>query len=140
MSNISLVDLFSKLSKPIKKAGAVAKEKHELYREEKEVAEEERRRREEEARQNRHSEKERKMVEEQISEEEKRARKFAAIANVTTNARIESGEKIEKDSLEKPEEPDPMEIQRKESREFQKDLNDYLKGKTLAMIFEKNSS
>lgn len=129
MSNMSLVDLFSKLSKPIKKAGAVAKEKHELYREEKEVAEEERRRREEEARQNRHSEKERKMVEEQISEEEKRARKFAAIANVTTNARIESGEKIEKDSLEKPEEPDPMEIQRKESREFQKDLNDYLKGK-----------
>lgn len=129
MSNMSLVDLFSKLSKPLKKAGAVAKEKHELYREEKEVAEEERRRREEEARQNRHSEKERKMVEEQISEEEKRARKFAAIANVTTNARIESGEKIEKDSLEKPEEPDPMEIQRKESREFQKDLNDYLKGK-----------
>ena len=129
MSNMSLVDLFSKLSKPIKKAGAVAKEKHELYREEKEVAEEERRRREEEARQNRHSEKERKMVEEQISEEEKRARKFAAIANVTTNARIESGEKIEKDSLEKPEEPDPMEVQRKESREFQKDLNDYLKGK-----------
>lgn len=132
MSNMSLVDLFINISKPLKKAGAIAKEKHELYREEKEVAEEERRRREEEARQNRHSEKDRQMAEEhlkQLTEEEKRARKFAAIANVTTNARIESGEKIEKESLEKPEEPNPVEVQKKESREFQKDLNDYLKGK-----------
>lgn len=132
MTNMSLIDLFSAVSKPVKKAGAFAKEKHELYREEREYAEEELRRKEEEASKRRHSEKDRRMAEEhlkQLSEEEKRAKKFAAIANVTTNARIESGEKIDKETLEKPELPNPVEEQRKESREFQKDLNDYLKGK-----------
>ena len=132
MTNMSLIDLFSAVSKPVKKAGAFAKEKHELYREEREYAEEEHRRKEEEASKRRHSEKDRRMAEEhlkQLSEEEKRAKKFAAIANVTTNARIESGEKIDKETLEKPEQPNPVEEQRKESREFQKDLNDYLKGK-----------
>lgn len=132
MANMSLVDFFNMVSKPFKKVGAVAKEKHELYREGREYAEEELRRKEEEATKRRHSEKDRRMAEEhlkQLSEEEKRAKKFAAIANVTTNARIESGEKIEKESLEKKEEPNPVIEQRKESREFQKDLNDYLKGK-----------
>ncbi len=132
VANMSLVDLFTAISKPFKKAGAIAKEKHELYKEEKEYAEEELRQKEEEASKRRHSEKDRRMAEEhlkQLTEEEKRAKKFAAIANVTTNARIESGEKIEKESLEKPEEPNPVEVQRMESREFQKDLNDYLKGK-----------
>ncbi len=132
MTNMSLGELFNAVSKPFKKVGAAAKEKRDLYREEREYAEEELRRKEEEANKRRHSEKDRRMAEEhlkQLSEEEKRARKFAAIANGTTNARIESGEKIEKESLETAEKPNPVVEQRKESREFQKDLNDYLKGK-----------
>ncbi len=129
-TNMSLSDLFTNVAKPFKKAGSFAKEKHAQYIEENKYAEEELRRREEEARRNRHSEKDKRMAEEhlrKISEEEKRAKKFAAIANVTTNARIESGEKVEEP--EKNEPADPVVEQKKESSEFQKDLNDYLKGK-----------
>ena len=129
-TNMSLGDLFVNVAKPFKKAGSIAKEKHDLYVEEKRYAEEELRQKEEEARRNRHSEKDKKIAEEhlkKLSEEERRAKKFAAIANVTTNARIENGEKAE--VIEKEEPVDPVAEQKKESSEFQKDLNDFLKGK-----------
>ena len=130
-TNMSLGDLFTNVAKPFKKAGSIAKEKRAQYIEENRYAEEELRKREEEARRNRHSEKDKKIAEEhlrKISEEERRAKKFAAIANVTTNARIESGEKPEEQAEEK-KQADPVAEQKKESTEFQKDLNDYLKGK-----------
>ncbi len=131
MTNMSLIDLFSNIAKPVKKAGHYAMEKREQYREENELVQEELRRREEEARRNRHSEKDKKMAEEHIkniSEEEKKARKFAAFERLSANARIESGEAPT--PVEEEKTPDPVVEQKKESSEFQKDLNDYLKGKT----------
>ena len=130
MTNMSLQDLFIKVSKPVKKVGAYAKEKHEQHREENELIQEELRRREEEARRNRHSEKDKLMAEEHlksVSEEEKKARKFAAFERLSNNARVESGETPV--LVEETKVPDPVAEQKKESTEFQKDLNDYLKGK-----------
>ena len=130
MTNMSLQDLFSKVSKPIKKAGQYAKEKHQQHREEDEYVQEELRRREEEARAKRHSEKDKKMAEEhlkKLSDEEKRARKFAAFENVANGARRDSGETMT--ASEEVKAPDPVEEQKKESLEYQKDLNDILKGK-----------
>lgn len=131
MTNMSLQDLFTNIAKPFKKAGSYAKEKREQYREENEYVQEELRRREEEARTRRHSEKDKKMAEEhlkKLSEEEKRARKFAAFESVANGARREAGETPV--HIEEAKAPDPIEEQKKESREFQKDLNDFLKGKT----------
>lgn len=131
MTNMSLVDLFGKMAKPIKKAGNYAKEKHEQHRIENEYVQEELRKREEEVIRSRHTEKDRRMVDEQLkrmNEEEKRAKKFAAIANVTTNARSDSGT-ISEEPVEIKKE-NPVVEQKKESREFQKDLNDYLMGRT----------
>ncbi|MBQ8841631.1 MAG: DUF87 domain-containing protein [Ruminiclostridium sp.] len=130
MTNMSLQDLFSKVSKPIKKAGQYAKEKHQQHREEDEYVQEELRRREEEARAKRHSEKDKKMAEEhlkKLSDEENRARKFAAFENVANGARRDSGETMT--ASEEVKAPDPVEEQKKESLEYQKDLNDILKGK-----------
>jgi len=131
MTNMSLVDLFGKMAKPIKKAGSYAKEKHEQHRIENEYVQEELRRREEESIRIRHTEKDRRMVDEELkkmNEDEKRAKKFAAIANVTTSARNESGVSAEEPVEIKKE--NPVVEQKKESREFQKDLNDYLMGRT----------
>lgn len=131
MTNMSLVDLFGKVAKPIKKAGNYAKEKHEQHRIENEYVQEELRKREEEAIRIRHTEKDRRLVDEQLkkmNEEEKRAKKFAAIANVTTSARSENGAALEQPVEIKKE--NPVVEQKKESREFQKDLNDYLMGRT----------
>ncbi len=130
MTNMSLPDLFSNLGKPVKKVKEYAHEKHERYLEEEEYAEEEFRRREEENRRQRHSEKDRRMAEEHlknISEEERKAKKFAAFERLSNNARTEAGENPTQPEEEKT--PDPVTEQKKESSEFQKDLNDYLKGK-----------
>lgn len=130
MTNMSLQDLFIRISRPVKRVGAYAKEKHEQHREENELVQEELRRREEEARRNRHSEKDKLMAEEHlktVSEEEKKARKFAAFERLSNNARVESGETPV--PAEEVKAPDPVSVQKKESSEFQKDLNDYLKGK-----------
>ncbi len=130
MTNMSLIDLFQKIANPVRKAGNYAREKREQYREENEYVQEELRKKEEEARRQRHSEKDRKMAEEHlknVSEEEKKAKKFAAFERLSTNARIEAGETPA--PVEEKSAPDPVVEQKKESSEFQKDLNDYLKGK-----------
>ncbi|MBQ8410732.1 MAG: DNA translocase FtsK, partial [Ruminiclostridium sp.] len=62
-----------------------------------------------------------------LSDEEKRARKFAAFENVANGARRDSGETMT--TSEEVKAPDPVEEQKKESLEYQKDLNDILKGK-----------
>lgn len=129
MTNMSLQDLFNKIANPVKKAGNYAREKREQYREEDEYVQEELRKKEEEARRKRHTEKDRRMAEEHlrnVSEEEKKARKFAAFERLSANARIESGETVPAEEVKA---PDPVAEQKKESNEFQKDLNDYLKGK-----------
>ncbi len=131
LTNMSLQDLFRNVAKPVKKAGNFAREKREQYREENELIQEELRRREEEARRNRHTENDRRMAEEHlknVSEEEKKARKFAAFERLSTNARIESGETPVQPEPEKA--PDPIAEQKKESTVFQQDLKAYLKGET----------
>ena len=131
MTNTSLVDLFKNVSKPIKKAGNYAKEKHEQHRIENQYVQEELRKREEEAVRSRHTEKDRQIVDEQLkkmNEDEKRAKKFAAIANVTNSARSDGNASVQPQEEVKKE--NPVVEQKKESREFQKDLNDYLMGRT----------
>ncbi len=126
VTNTTVVDLLDKVSKPFRKAGSAAREKREQYREEAAVAEQERAKREEEMRR-RHAEKE----ERRLADEEERARKFAAIANVTTNAQCEVTEEERKEAAEKnaaaPE--SPVARQKRESIAFQKDLNAFLSGK-----------
>lgn len=130
LTNMSLVDLFAKLSKPIKKAGSYAKEKHEQYKEENRCIQEELAKKEEEARRNRHSENDKRMADEHLENltaQEKRARNFAAIANVTTKAHIEAGENVQRE--EKAADVDPVEAQKQESLEFRNDLRSFIKGK-----------
>ncbi|MDE7234936.1 MAG: hypothetical protein K2N29_07790, partial [Ruminiclostridium sp.] len=67
-----------------------------------------------------------------LSDEEERARKFAAIESVTTNAQREVTEEEKQEAVRKNAEAaaeNPVAVQKKESREFQKDLNAFLNGK-----------
>lgn len=131
MTNLTVVDLLRAVSKPFQKAGSYAKEKRELYREEAAFAEQEREKREAELRE----EKALRRAESKsrpLPDEEERARKFAAIANVTTSAQREVTEDEKREAAEKNAEAaaeNPVAVQKKESREFQKDLNDFLNGK-----------
>ncbi len=141
ISQKSLADMIRAIAKPFRKAGSYAKEKHEQKREEnryvqqeleKIEAEEQLRSKEERQRRmaERTSRREERIAEKQLTEEEKRARKFASIANTTTNAQQEVSEEEKRAAEAKAKEvPNPMEEQKKESKEFQKDLNDFLKGK-----------
>ncbi len=137
----SLADMIRAIIKPFRKAGSFAKEKHDRYKEENryvqqelEKIEEETLRKSREERERRAAERtarrEERIAEKQLSDEEKRARKFASIANTTTNAQQEVTAEEKKQAEEKAKEiPNPMAEQKKESEEFQKDLNDFLKGK-----------
>lgn len=131
MTNMSLVDLFRKIANPVQKAGSYAKEKHRRHREENELIQEELRRREEENRRMRHSEKDRQMAENYIKnaeEKDMKAKKFAEFERLSANARMENGETSVHEEEKKA--PDPVAEQKKESNVFQKDLNDYLMGRT----------
>ncbi|MCM1335828.1 MAG: FtsK/SpoIIIE domain-containing protein, partial [Eubacterium sp.] len=130
MTNLTVVDLLRAVSKPFRKAGNYAREQRERYREESALAEEERAEREAKLREEkaaRRSEQSR-----ALPADEERARKFAEIANVTTNAQREVSEEEKREAKEKNARAvaeDPIAIQKKESREFQKDLNAFLSGK-----------
>ena len=137
----SLTDMIRAIAKPFKKAGSYAKEIHEQKREENryvqlelEKIEAEEQQRSKEERQRRMAERtarrEERAAERELTEEEKRAKKFASIANTTTNAQQEVTEEEKRAAEAKAKEvPNPMTEQKKESQEFQKDLNDFLKGK-----------
>lgn len=135
MTNLTVVDLLRAVSKPFRKAGSYAKEKREIYREESALAEDERKKREEEESRRRREEKEKRGTDRKprvLSDEEERARKFAAIESVTTNAQREVTEEEKREAARKNAEAaaeNPVAVQKKESREFQKDLNAFLNGK-----------
>lgn len=135
MTNLTVVDLLRAISKPFRKAGSYAKEKREIYREESALAEDERKKREEEEARRRREEKEKRGTDRKprvLSDEEERARKFAAIESVTTNAQREVTEEEKREAARKNAEAaaeNPVAVQKKESREFQKDLNAFLNGK-----------
>lgn len=135
MTNLTVVDLLRAVSKPFRKAGSYAKEKREIYREESALAEDERKKREEEEARRRREEKEKRGTDRKpraLSDEEERARKFAAIESVTTNAQREVTEEEKREAARKNAEAaaeNPVAVQKKESREFQKDLNAFLNGK-----------
>lgn len=137
MTEKSLIDFVKTLFSPIKKASGYVKEKSAEVREAYEYAEPERQRREEEKKLLRLEQKEQKQAERnekrelaKLNEEEKRRRKFEAIANVTTNAQREVTSDDKKEAAEKEKEvPNPVADQKKESAKFQQDLNDILKGR-----------
>ena len=141
ITKMSLADMMRAIAKPFRKVGSYAKEKHEQKREENRYVQLELEKLEAEELQRNKAERERriaektarrdeKAVEKHLTEEEKRAKKFASIANTTTNAQQEVTEEEKRAAEEKAKEiPNPMAEQKKESREFQKDLNDFLKGK-----------
>lgn len=143
VTDLTVVDLLRAVSKPFRRAGSYAKEKREIYREESALAEDERKKREEEESRRRREEKEKRGMERRserrsersshsLSAEEERARKFAAIENVTTNAQREVTEEEKREAARKNAEAaaeNPVAVQKKESREFQKDLNAFLNGK-----------
>ena len=137
MTDKSLVELLRAIAKPFGKAKDFAKEKRELYREENEyvqlelqkIEQETLRKQKEEREQKKQNRQNQPKQPEHTSEEDKRAKKFASIANVTTNAQQEVTEAEKKAAAEKEKHiPNPMEEQKKESAEFQNDLKDYLKG------------
>lgn len=135
ITDLTVVDLLRAVSKPFRRAGSYAKEKREIYREETALAEDERKKREEEDSRRRREEKEKRSSERSshsLSDEEERARKFAAIESVTTNAQREVTEEEKREAARKNAEAaaeNPVAVQKKESREFQKDLNAFLNGK-----------
>ncbi len=139
VTGLTVVDLLRAVSKPFRRAGSYAKEKREIYREESALAEDERKKREEEESRRRREEKEKRGMERSserssrsLSDEEERARKFAAIESVTTNAQREVTEEEKREAARKNAEAaaeNPVAVQKKESREFQKDLNAFLNGK-----------
>lgn len=135
ITDLTVVDLLRAVSKPFRRAGSYAKEKREIYREESALAEDERKKLEEEESRRRREEKEKRGMERSsrsLSDEEARARKFAAIESVTTNAQREVTEEEKQEAARKNAEAaaeNPVAVQKKESREFQKDLNAFLNGK-----------
>ncbi len=126
----SLFDLFNAVKKP---AGKI-KEHHDRKVEEREYLKPELDRIEAEKMAKRAEEKERraaeraaKQAEHEQTAEEKRRRKFDSIANVTTGAQQEVSAEDKKEAAAKElEVKDPVKEQKKDSAEFQKDLNDYL--------------
>lgn len=135
LTNLTLVDFLNAITKPFRKAGTYAKEKHEQHREESAYIQQEYRAMEAEKQQKRAAEKEQRRNERQtkaqISEEEARARRFASIENVTTKAQQEVTEEDKREAAAKQAEVvNHVEEQKKESEEFRKDLNAFLNGKT----------
>lgn len=134
LTNLTLVDFLKAITKPFRKAGTYAKEKHEQHREESAYIQQEYRAMEEEKQQKRVAEKEQRRNERQakaqLSEEEARARRFASIENVTTKAQQEVTEEDKREAAAKQAEVvNHVEKQKKESEEFRKDLNAFLNGK-----------
>lgn len=134
LTNLTLVDFLKAITKPFRKAGTYAKEKHEQHREESAYIQQEYRAMEEEKQQKRAAEKEQRRNERQakaqLSEEEARARRFASIENVTTKAQQEVTEEDKREAAAKQAEVvSHVEKQKKESEEFRKDLNAFLNGK-----------
>ena len=134
LTNLTLVDFLKAITKPLRKAGTYAKEKHEQHREESAYIQQEYRAMEEEKQQKRVAEKEQRRNERQakaqLSEEEARARRFASIENVTTKAQQEVTEEDKREAAAKQAEVvNHVEKQKKESEEFRKDLNAFLNGK-----------
>ncbi len=134
LTNLTLVDFLKAITKPFRKAGTYAKEKHEQHREESAYIQQEYRAMEEEKQQKRAAEKEQRRNERQakaqLSEEEARARRFASIENVTTKAQQEVTEEDKREAAAKQAEVvNHVEKQKKESEEFRKDLNAFLNGK-----------
>lgn len=133
ISDKSLGDLFNAVRKPAEKIKdhheRAAAERAEIAPELERMAEEKRLARQEE-RERRNSERAAKKAEHALTEEERRRNKFASIANVTTGAQQEVSEQDKKEAQQKQQEvKDPVDKQRMESKEFQKDLKDYLNGK-----------
>ena len=134
LTNLTLVDFLKAITKPFRKAGTYAKEKHEQHREESAYIQQEYRAMEEEKQQKRAAEKEQRRNERQakaqLSEEEARAHRFASIENVTTKAQQEVTEEDKREAAAKQAEVvNHVEKQKKESEEFRKDLNAFLNGK-----------
>lgn len=134
LTNLTLVDFLKAITKPFRKAGTYAKEKHEQHREESAYIQQEYRAMEEEKQQKRAAEKEQRRNEHQakaqLSEEEARARRFASIENVTTKSQQEVTEEDKREAAAKQAEVvNHVEKQKKESEEFRKDLNAFLNGK-----------
>ena len=134
LTNLTLVDFLKAITKPFRKAGTYAKEKHEQHREESAYIQQEYRAMEEEKQQKRAAEKEQRRNERQakaqLSEEEARARRFASIENVTTKAQQEVTEEDKREAAAKQAEVvNHVEKQKKESEEYRKDLNAFLNGK-----------
>lgn len=134
LTNLTLVDFLAAVTKPFRKAGHYAKEKHEQHREESAYIQQEYRALEAEKQQLRAAEREQRRSERQarqLSEEEARARRFASIENVTTKAQQEVTEDDKREAAAKQaEKENHVEQQKKESEEFRKDLNAFLNGKT----------
>lgn len=134
LTNLTLVDFLTAITKPFRKAGHYAKEKHEQRREENAYLQEEYRALEAEKQQLRAAEREQRKTERQarqLSDEEARARRFASIENVTTKAQQEVTEEDKREAAAKQaEQVNHVEKQKKESEEFRKDLNAFLNGKT----------
>lgn len=134
LTNLTLVDFLTAVTKPFRKAGHYAKEKHEQHREESAYLQQEYRALEAEKQQLRAAEREQRKTERQarqLSDEEARARRFASIENVTTKAQQEVTEEDKREAAAKQaEQVNHVEKQKKESEEFRKDLNAFLKGKT----------
>ena len=126
----SLADLFNMFRKPavkIKEHHERAAEERELIRPELERLEQERRMQREQERERRSAEKAEKRAEREQSAEAKRRSKFESIASVTTGAQQEVSEADKKEAARKEKEvKDPVKEQKKDSAEFQKDLNEYL--------------
>ena len=126
----SLADLFNMFRKPavkIKEHHERAAEERELIRPELERLEQERRMQREQERERRSAEKAEKRAEREQSAEAKRRSKFESIASVTTGAQQEVSEEDKREAaLKEKETKDPVKEQKKDSAEFQKDLNEYL--------------
>ena len=126
----SLGDLFNAVKKPAEKI----KEHHERAVEEREYIKPELEQLEEQKRARRAEERERKAAERdmrragsELTADEKRRNKFASIAGVTTSAQQEVTEEDKRQAAQKElENKDPVKEQKKDSAEFQKDLNEYL--------------
>lgn len=133
LADKSLGDLFNIMKKPAERI----KERHDQHEEERRYIEPELKRMEDERRQEKAHDRERRQTERELkkqeralSEEERRRNKFASIANVTTGAQQEVTEQDKKEAQQKQLEiKGPVDKQRQESKEFQKDLKDYLTGK-----------
>lgn len=135
LTNLTLVDFLKAITKPFRKAGTYAKEKHEQRREESAYIQQEYLAMDEEKQQKRAAEREQRRNERQakalISEDEARARRFASIENVTTKAQQEVTEEDKREAAAKQAEVvNHVEKQKKESEEFRKDLNAFLSGRT----------